>query len=153
MYFYKNLYAGPGINNIRLTKWRLQHNRGQFSVYVIMLAGGSFSDKGNQLEICHCINLQQKYYRDNPPWIIGITKGISDAVEMVRALTQEAYDKTGNADMIQYLFPEGPGDTFGKRAARAYSEGKAFPNNFFEAGNPELCTAENSMTDKSDRGI
>lgn len=137
MYFYKDLLTGPGIPNrsIPRIKWKLRHNIGQFTIYVLMLCPGSFAKDGNQLEICHCVNFQQKYYRDNPPWIIGVAHSRRDTVEMVRKLTQEAVEETGEADIIRYLFPDGVKDAFGRRAERAFHE-------TFEQETPETSADE-----------
>lgn len=122
MYFYKNLLTGPGIptRSIPRIKWKLRHNAGQFTMYVLMLCPGSFTKNGNQLEICHCVNFQQKYYRENPPWILGIAHRKADAYEIVRKLVRESLEQTGEADIIRYLFPDGVHDDFGRKAASVF---------------------------------
>lgn len=110
MYFYKYLYAGPSIGDVEETKRKLRCNAGQLTLYVLMLSPGHDPSGGegqNQIEFCHCINLQQPYYRMNPPYIIGLAGGRAEAVEMVRQIVQETYDHTGSADIWSYLFPHG----------------------------------------------
>ena len=119
MYFYRHLYVGPSIKDPEKIKNRLIRGEGSFTIYVIMLctSGGPGS---NQLEFCHCVNLQQPYYRKNPPYIIGIASGRIEAIEMIQQLVQEAYDNTGSGDVRAYLFPHGiltahsPGKAHGK---------------------------------------
>lgn len=101
MKFYKNLYVGESITNPNKVKWKLRRNAGQFQVYVIALAQGD-----GQLEIYHCAFLQQKYYKKNPPYIIGIAGKYEEAVELVIKITEAALEKTGSADLVKFLFPE-----------------------------------------------
>ena len=107
MYFLKNLYVGPSIHDPEKVKRNLISGAGQFTIYVICLSPSIPGPGANQLEILHCVNLQQPYYKKYPPYIIGIAEGMIEAVEMVRDLVQEAYDHTGSADVRAYLFPHG----------------------------------------------
>lgn len=101
MKFYKNLYTGESIKNPNKVKWKLRSGAGQFHVYIIALAEGN-----DQLEIYHCAFLQQKYYRKNPPYIIGIAGSYEEAVELVVNITKAAVAESGYADLKKYLFPE-----------------------------------------------
>lgn len=101
MKFYKKLYVGKSIKNPQKVKWKLRRNAGQFQVYVIALASGR-----EQLEIYHCAFLQQKYYKKNPPFIIGIAGSYEEAVEIVMEITQEAVRRLGIPDLKKYLLPE-----------------------------------------------
>lgn len=107
MYFYKNLYVGPSIQNPEEVKHKLMIGQGQLTIYVITLSSSRPGPGSNQLEIMHCANLKQPYYKEYPPYIIGIAAGISEAVGIVRDLVQESYEKTGSADVRYYLFPHG----------------------------------------------
>ena len=99
MYFYKNLYAGPSIRDPEEVKRKLMRGEGQFTIYVIALSPSIPGPGSNQLEILHCVNLQQPYYKTYPPYIIGIAAGRTEAVELVQRLVQEAYDHTGSGDV------------------------------------------------------
>ncbi len=101
MKFYKKLYVGESIKKPNKVKRKLRRNAGQFKVYVIALAGGD-----DQLEIYHCAFLQQKYYRDHPPYIIGLAGGYEEAVDIVVKITEAALKETGRPDLKKYLFPE-----------------------------------------------
>ncbi len=107
MYFYKNLYVGASIQNPDEVTRKLQRGEGQFTIYVIALSPSKPGPGANQLEILHCVNLQQPYYRSYPPYIIGIASGKIEAFELVKDMVQEAYEHTGSGDVRAYLFPHG----------------------------------------------
>ena len=107
MYFYKNLYVGASIQNPDEVTRKLQRGEGQFTIYVIALSPSKPGPGANQLEILHCVNLQQPYYRSHPPYIIGIASGRIEAFELVKDMVQEAYEHTGSGDVRAYLFPHG----------------------------------------------
>lgn len=56
-----------------------------------------------QLLLFHCINLQQPYEKKHCPMIIGIAEGRTEALELVRRITQECVEKTGGADLVPFL--------------------------------------------------
>ena len=107
MYFFKNLYTGPSIRDPEEVKRKLMRGEGQFTIYVIALSPSRPGIGANQLEILHCVNLQQPYYKQYPPYIVGIASGRIEAIELVRSMVQEAYDHTGSGDVRAYLFPHG----------------------------------------------
>ncbi len=104
MYFYQDLYVSSKIEHPGRIKWRLRHNAGQFSVYLILLCQ---KESKNQLEIINSAFLQQPFYKKNRPFILGMAVGRSDAMELITEMIQEAYEHTGTADVRAYLFPEG----------------------------------------------
>ena len=57
----------------------------------------------DQLEIYHCALLQQRYYRKNSPYIIGIANGYEEALELVRQIAEETYKQRGDCDLKRYL--------------------------------------------------
>ena len=107
MYFYKNLYVGSSIKDPDEVRRNLLIGKGQFSIYVITLSPSRPRPGANQLEILHSALLKTPYYREIPPFIIGIADGKSEAVSVVRDLVQEAYERTGSGDVRAYLFPHG----------------------------------------------
>ena len=107
MYFYKNLYVGSSIKDPDEVRRNLLIGKGQLSIYVIALSPSRPCPGANQLEILHCALLKTPYYRENPPFIIGIADGKSEAVSVVRDLVQEAYENSGSGDVRAYLFPHG----------------------------------------------
>lgn len=101
MVFYDKLYISPLIRNPRKIRRDLQRGKGHLSIYVLLLAHGPGG--GPQLEIMHCANLQTRYYKAHPPFIVGIANGRADAVEMVNDLTNEAFEMTGQWSAAKYL--------------------------------------------------
>ena len=128
MYFYKNLYTGPSIRDPEEVKRKLMRGEGQFTIYVIALSPSIPGPGSNQLEILHCVNLQQPYYKKYPPYIIGIAAGRTEAVELVQRLVQEAYDHTGSGDVRAYLFPHGVRKLSGRAAALTVSDETVQPS-------------------------
>ena len=98
MRFYKDLYVGSTIKDVHKVKRKLRTNAGQLGIYVIALCRGC-----DQLEIYHCAFLQQKYYKKNPPYIIGIANGYDESLEIVRQIAEEAYRENGDCDLKKYL--------------------------------------------------
>ena len=101
MEFYKKLYISPRIRDPRRIKHDLKRGKGHLTIYLLVLGHGP--DGGPQLEIMHCANLQTRYYRERPPFIVGLAEGKADAIEMVNSLTQEAFEKTGQWNAARYL--------------------------------------------------
>lgn len=98
MKFYKYLYIGSTIKDAQKIKRKLRVNAGQLGIYVIALCKGR-----DQLEIYHCALLQQRYYKKNPPHIIGIANGYEEAVEIIRQIAEETYKYNGDCDLKKYL--------------------------------------------------
>lgn len=125
MQFYRDLYVSPKIRHPEQVKWRLRHHAGSLALYVITLCDETLSEKrapshrvsssvecsGKQAEharmgqllLFHCINLQQPYEKKHCPMIIGIAEGRTEALELVRRITQECVEKTGGADLVPFL--------------------------------------------------
>lgn len=111
MRFYKNLYTSEHIGNLRYLKWRLRHNAGTLSVYVIALCNEDepqrVAEDGNLLEFYHNAFLQQPYYQAHPPYIIGLASGRAEAIDLCARIVQDAVTATGDANVYPYLFPNG----------------------------------------------
>lgn len=104
MKFYKNLYVGDTVKNPRKIKRKLKKYAKLTNVYVI-----AYVERLGRLEIYHCGMLQQYYYKENPPYIIGIAMNKKEAFEMIVKIAQESIEKTGAADLISYLFSQDTG--------------------------------------------
>lgn len=102
MKFYKNLYIGDTISDPGKIKRKLKKYAKLTNVYVI-----AYVEKDRRIEIFHSIMLQQYYYKDNPPYVIGIAGSKDEAQELICRITEEAVQKTGTADLIAYLFRDG----------------------------------------------
>jgi hypothetical protein len=57
----------------------------------------------DQLEIYKAGWLSQKYYRDNPPYIIGVAADYEEAVSLIVRITEESFQKLGNCNLKEYL--------------------------------------------------
>ena len=77
----------------------LEKKEFQFRVYLIALP----ENEKNQLEIYHSEMLNQEWYRDKYVFVVGLTKGYLQALELVRKIAEETVDKTGDADIRQYI--------------------------------------------------
>lgn len=77
----------------------LEKKEFQFRVYLIVLP----ENEKNQLEIYHSGMLNQKWYRDKDVFVVGLAKGYLQALELVRKIAEETVDKTGDADIRQYI--------------------------------------------------
>lgn len=99
MKFYKNLYAADSCREKkRKICWKLKHNAGQLSIYIIAL-----SSENNLLEIYHCAFLQQKYYNKKTLFIVGIAGGYEEAIEVTQKIIMDVYNKTGGFKMKEYF--------------------------------------------------
>ena len=77
----------------------LEKKEFQFRVYLITLP----ENEKNQLEIYHSGMLNQEWYRDRDVFVVGLAKGYLPALELVRQIAAETVEKTGDADIRQYI--------------------------------------------------
>ena len=98
MKFYKKLYVGDTVKKPNQIKWKLKHGSKLPNIYVLALASGE-----DQLEIYHSLLLQQPFYKEKNPYIIGIATSHEEAVEIVCKITKEAIAQNGSADLKKYL--------------------------------------------------
>ncbi len=105
--YYRDLYLDPEIKHPEVIKWRLQHNAGSLSLYVITLcdtdpvSGETCFD--GQLQFFHSAFLQQPYVKKHCPMIIGLARGREGAMELVCRIVQECLDAQQNADLVSFL--------------------------------------------------
>ncbi len=100
MEWYRNLYASDSVaHKVNRIKWKINHNAGTVSVYVIAFS----SNPKNLLDIIPAWELMQKSYPKKNMKIIGLAKGYQDALELVRLIIDETYQKTGTVDVRTYL--------------------------------------------------
>ena len=101
MKFYKNLYVGDTVKKPDKIKRKLKKYAKLNNVWLIV-----YLSQNRQLEIYHCLMLQQYYYKENPPYIVGIAGSREEAAQIICRIAQEAVQKTGRADLVTYLFPD-----------------------------------------------
>jgi len=98
MKFYKYIYYDEDIRNIDKIKLRLSRHGGNPDLYAICISKGD-----DQLDIINASFFKQKYYRTNPPVIVGVSKSNEGAVLLVKKMLEECYEKTHDADIKEYL--------------------------------------------------
>lgn len=96
----KNLYYGEQAKKkATRIRWRVEHRRPQYEVYLITLA----QNPENQLEIIGANQMLQKTVYRRCPEIIGIACGYGEALELVRQLAEATYKMQKNGDIRRYL--------------------------------------------------
>ena len=98
MRFLKEMYVGEGIKNKQKVMFKLKHGAGMLDVYVISLSNGN-----DQLECMKCSYFKQKAIRDSVGLIVGVAKGYSEAQNLMISMIEEAFRKTGSANVKEYL--------------------------------------------------
>lgn len=100
MRYYKYLYLSHGLEkkkNQVINK--LEKKRFQGDLYIIVLP-----EKGDtNLEIYHSLQFLQPGYPERDFFVVGISKGYEEALELVEQITQEVYNKTKDADIRSYI--------------------------------------------------
>ena len=101
MKFYRKLYVGDTIKKPNKIKRKLKKYAKLPNIYVI-----AYMQESNRLEIYHSLMMQQWYYKEYQPYIIGIAASQEEAMEIIQQIAEEALIETGQADLISYLFRE-----------------------------------------------
>lgn len=98
--WYSDLYIGDEAKKkSKKIIRKINIGSGQLGIYVITLANNT----DNQLEIISSNLLLEKPIRKICPMIIGIAKGYEEALVLVTKITEEVYDKTGNANIRAFI--------------------------------------------------
>ncbi len=99
MKFYRNLYVGDTIKKPAKIKRKLKRYAKLPGIYVV-----AYMQETKRLEIYHSLMMQQWYYKENPPYIVGIAASREEAVDIIKQIAEESLKETGQADLISYLF-------------------------------------------------
>ncbi|MED9902979.1 MAG: hypothetical protein UFG06_02215 [Lachnospiraceae bacterium] len=99
MELYPRLYIGESVKNPDKLIHKLQKHAKFLEAYVIILARNT----SDQLEIHKAGYLSQKYYRENPPYVIGIAGNYDEAVCLVQKIAEEAFAIQGDCRLKEYL--------------------------------------------------
>ncbi len=100
MKWYKNLYLGETIApKARRVINKIKKKQLTPDVYIIALA----SNSENLLDIIPARELLQPGYPAENIRIIGLAQGKKEAVELVTAIVDEVYQKTGQVKIQEYL--------------------------------------------------
>lgn len=100
MRWYEHLYLGDSISaKAERIKWKISHNAGTVSIYVIALA----SNPDNLLDIIPARELMQKGYPKKDLTVIGLAKGYEEALAVVQRIVEETYRKTNDVNVRRML--------------------------------------------------
>lgn len=99
MKLYPHLYIGDSVKNPDKLIHKLKKHAKHLDAYVLTLS----KNEHDQLEIYEAKRLLVKYYRENPPYIIGIAADYREAVSLVEKIAKEAYAAQGNLCLKEYL--------------------------------------------------
>ena len=101
MIIYKYLYLSETTKkNAKKIIRKLKQNAGMVSTYVIMLA----SNDKDLFDICHSAVLMQPFYKNNPPFIVGLATGKEEAMLMVEDIVQDIFNQSGSYEnMRQFI--------------------------------------------------
>ena len=99
--YHPRLYLGESIQEKKLNKIKRKlESRPLLSGVVLIAISRNVSD---QLEIYEARQLVQSYYRNNPPYVVGIAGSREEAVNMVERLAKECLEKRGDCALKEYL--------------------------------------------------
>lgn len=99
--YHPRLYLGESIQEKKLNKIKRKlESRPLLSGVVLIAISRNASD---QLEIYEARQLVQSYYRNNPPYVVGIAGSREEAVNMVESLAKECLEKRGDCALKEYL--------------------------------------------------
>lgn len=102
MELYPRLYIGKSVNNPDKLLHKLEKPSKFMRFYVIVKSKNPF----DQLEIYKACYLSQKYFKNNPIYVIGIASNYEEAVDIIRQIATECYQYSGNCNLKDYLFCE-----------------------------------------------
>ncbi len=102
--YYPRLYLSEGINREKLEKLKmdLSVRPEKAGVYLLALAGNA----SDQLDIYASKYLQQKYYEQHLPYVVGIAEEYGEAVGIVEQIVKEAWAARGDAQLKEYLLAD-----------------------------------------------
>ena len=92
---YLDEYTSKHFRSIRK---KLKNRTVQPGIYVIVLSRNT----GN-VEYMHNAFLCQKYYQDNPPFVIGLAHSRDSVLDMIQGMLTETYQTRGDYNLRAYL--------------------------------------------------
>lgn len=99
--FHPYLYLGESISERKVDKIKrkLQHNPLLVNAYLLVRA----QNPNDQLEIFDAKQLVWRYYRENPPYVIGIAMHYDEAVQLVEQIAADCMRERGDCSLKEYL--------------------------------------------------
>lgn len=99
MELYPRLYVGKDLHDPDKVIHKLKKHAKLLNAYVITLSRNPV----DQLDIYKAGFLSQKYFRQNPPYVIGLAAGYDEAVDLVRQIAEESFAARGDCELKEYL--------------------------------------------------
>lgn len=99
MEWYPRLYIGDKVKNPDKTIKKLNRHAKFLNVYVLTLS----NNPSDQLNIFKAGELSQRYYKNNPPYVIGIAADYEEAVALVEKIAVETLNETGDCRIKDYI--------------------------------------------------
>ncbi len=99
--YHPDLYLGESIDREKLDriKKKLENKPLLSGVFLIAVS----RNPSDQLEIYNARQLVQRYYAQNPPYVVGIAGSHSEAVAMVEQMVLECLENRGDCALKEYL--------------------------------------------------
>lgn len=99
--YHRDLYLGESIHKQKLDKIKrkLENKPLLSGVFLITLS----RNPSDQLEIYDARQLAQRYYRNNPPSVVGIAGNYDEAVKIVEELVRKCLRERGDCALKEYL--------------------------------------------------
>lgn len=99
--YHPELYLGESIRekNLRRIKKKLENSPCLSRAYLLTLS----RNPSDLLEIFEARQLSWKYYKDNPPFVVGLAGSHEEAVGLVEQITRECLHKRGDCCLKEYL--------------------------------------------------
>jgi hypothetical protein len=99
--FRSDLYLGESIQRKKLDRIKrsLEKHPEHSSLYLLTTS----RNPSDQLEIYSGSYLQQSYYQNHPPYIVGIASTHQEAVTLVEQIANECYQTRGDCMLKEFL--------------------------------------------------
>lgn len=95
--------------NLKTIRRKIRQGKYMPGIYVLML-----SKKDGTLEYMNSAYLAQKYYKKNPPFIIGLAKSQESMLHMIQGIFEEVLQVRGDVDVRAYLKEKTSGEEYKK---------------------------------------
>ena len=102
--FYPRLYSGKLAMSGRRAVRMLREGKTSPALYLLVR-----SADGGSVELVWSVYFRQPWYRDSEILCVGIAGSWRDGVRLLSSIMQESVSRTGQTDLVRYLFPEEDG--------------------------------------------
>lgn len=99
--FHPKLYHSESISEAELEKIKKQLEKKPLCSNVFLITPAE--NTNDLLEFYHSRQLNQRYYQNHPPYIIGITRSYKEALIMIEQLAKECLEARGDCALREYL--------------------------------------------------